>query len=302
MRTGLQIDRRRHLKLLSLAAARAFTPRQGAFAAAGLWSRKSSIRVGAQTNAYAIQPNEPSSFIAALEQLRGIGFEGFETGFRNVAAFFAAPEETRSKIAALGLTFFGVHIFMQRSAYDPQTLIAPRSVYEPIARGGKALGAQNVIVSGAPALSAEQLQTKVAGLDAAGRYCQDKGIGFAYHNEEPDSGSQLNELDVLYAKTSPSHVRFVLDAGHLFNVGGDVVAFIRLYHSRIVGLHLRDYKNRQQVVLGSGDLPLRQIGQTLHAMNWSGWVEAEEERLDGVKHGDSYLRPAYAALKEAFLP
>ena len=301
MQTGMQIDRRTHLKLLSLAAAQLFNPRRRAFAAAGLRSQKSFIRIGTQTNAYPIQPNEPAGFIAALEQLRRIGFEGFETGFRSVAECFAAPEETRGKIAALGLTFFGVHIFLKSPEYDSQTLIAPRSVYEPIARGGKALGAQNVIVSGAPALSDEQLQAKVAGLDAAGRYCQDHGIDLAYHNEETDSGPHRNELDVLYAKTSPSHVHFVLDAGHLFNTGGDVVAFLRQYHSRIVGLHLRDYKNRQQVVLGSGDLPLRQIAQTLHELNWSGWVEAEEERLDGMKHGDSYLRPAYAALKEAFV-
>jgi sugar phosphate isomerase/epimerase len=184
--------------------------------------------------------------------------------------------------------------------YDTTTHIAPSSLYEQVARGGKALGARNLIASGAAAQDEQQLKAKVAGLNAAGRYCHEQGMGFAYHNEEPESRSPLNELDVLYTETDPQYVRFLFDVGHKFNVGGDVVAFIRKYHQRILGLHLRDYKNHQQVVLGTGDLPLAGIAQALYEVHWSGWVETEEERLDGVKHGEDYLRPAYMAMRKAF--
>ncbi len=260
----------------------------------------SGIRFGTQTNAYAIDPKNFDTFLAALEKVRAVGFEGFETGFRNVMGQFASPEDARAKIAGTGLTFFGIHIFLPHEMYDTTTLIAPSSLYEKVAEGGRSLGARNLIVSGAAASDTSQLKAKVAGLNAAGSYCKSLGLGFAYHNEEPESGSKLNELEVLTTQTDPQTVKFLFDVGHLFNVGGDVVAFIGKHHERILGLHLRDYKDHQQVVLGTGDLPLAEIARTLERLHWKGWVETEEERLDGIKHGDEYLRPAFAAMKEAF--
>jgi len=262
-----------------------------------------NIQFGTQTNAYPIDPKNFDTLVAALEKAKAIGFEGFETGYRNIMSHVETPAATqaaRDKIASAGLTFFAVHIFLQSAMYDPSTLIAPASLYENIAQASKALGARNFICSGAPAETTDQLKSKVQGLNAAGAFAKKNGLGFAYHNEEPESKSKINELDVLYSDTDPESVGFVFDVGHLFNLDGDVVEFIRKYHRRIVALHLRDYKNHQQVVLGTGNLPLAEIAQTLERLHWKGWVETEEERLDHMKHGDEYLRPAFAAMKGAF--
>jgi len=258
------------------------------------------IRLGAQTNAYPIDPKNFDTFLSAIGKLETIGYQGFETGYRNVMSQFASPDDARARIAATGLTFFGIHIFLQHAMYDTATLIAPASLYEQVAKGGKSLGALYLVCSGAAAGNLDQLNVKIAGLNTAAKFCQALGLGFAYHNEEPESGSKLNELDILYTRTDPQTVKFLLDVGHLYNLGGDVVAFIRKHHERIVGLHIRDYKDHQQVVLGTGTLPLLDIAHSLEQLHWRGWVECEEERLDGVKHGDEYLRPAFTALKEAF--
>jgi inosose dehydratase len=263
----------------------------------------SGIQFGTQTNAYPIDPKNFDTFLAALGKTKAIGFEGFETGFRNVishADTSEAAQAAKEKIAATGLTFFGIHIFLPHAMYDTATLIAPASLYEKVAQTGKALGARTLICSGAAAESTDQLKSKIEGLNTAGAFAKKLGLAFAYHNEEPESGSKINELDTLYTHTDPDSVGFLFDVGHLFNLDGDVLEFIRKYHQRIIGLHLRDYKDHHQVVLGTGDLPLAQIAQTLERMHWKGWVETEEERLDGVKHGDEYLRPAFAAMKGAF--
>ncbi len=281
----------------------------GAVAGAGVlphlgWPHASAqaaggIRFGAQTNAYPLDPRNFDTVLAALGKLKAIGYAGFETGYRNVMAQFDSPGEARAQIAASGLTFFAVHIFLQHPLYDPTTLIAPSSLYEKVALGAKSLGGQNLVCSGAAAENMDQLKSKVAGLNAAAAFCHSHGMGFAYHNEEPESGSKLNELDVLYTETHPN-VQFLFDVGHLFNLDGDVVAFLRKHHQRILALHLRDYRDHKQIVLGTGTLPLAEIARTLQSLHWTGWVECEEERLDGVKHGDEYLRPSFAALKEAF--
>jgi inosose dehydratase len=257
------------------------------------------IHLGTQLNAYPMNGKDFNTVLAAIDNAKSIGFRGFETGFGNLMPQFDAPEHARAAIAATGMTFFGIHIFLQHKMYDTTTLIAPRPLYEKVAKGGKALGAHNVILSGAAAADVGQLKTKVEGLNAAGEYCRSLGMGVAYHNEEPESGSKIGELDYLYSNAGPD-VHFLLDVGHLFNVGGDVVAFIRKHHARIIGFHLRDYKDHKQVVLGQGDLPLKEIAETLERAHWHGWAECEEERLDGVKHGAEYLRPAFGALKAAF--
>jgi inosose dehydratase len=287
--------RRRVLKAIGTSTVAALASR---FAPAQ--RRVSGVYFGAQTNAYPIDPKNFGSVLSALDKLKAIGYEGFETGYRNVMPQFALPADARAKIAATGLTFFGIHIFLQRAMYDTTTLVAPASLYEQVAKGGKSLGALNLVCSGAAAESMDQLNAKIAGLNVAGKFCQALELGFAYHNEEPESGSKLNELDILYTETDPAAVKFLLDVGHLYNVGGDVVAFIRKHHQRIAALHIRDYKDHKQVVLGTGTLPLLDIAHTLEQLHWRGWVECEEERLDGVKHGDEYLRPAFTALKEAF--
>ena len=291
----MSIARRRDfLKSAALTAGSlAFAPAARSAAPAG------RIRFAAQTNAYPIDPRDFNTFLAAVGKLKDIGFAGFETGFRNVQSQFDSPARARDQIASTGMTFFGVHIFLGGKLYDPETLIAPAALYQKVAEGGKSLGALNLICSGAAAETPQQLHAKVAGLNAAAAFCQTLGLGFAYHNEEPESASRLNELDVLYSETTPA-VKFLFDVGHLYNVGGDVVAFIRKHHARIAALHLRDYRDRSQVVLGTGTLPLAAIAQALRQASWSGWVECEEERLDGVKHGDEFMRPAFAALQGAF--
>src|ERR1700761_9584680 len=102
----------------------------------------SGIRFGVQLNAFPIDPNSFQSFLGALAQVKQIGYQGFESSFRNVSAQFAAPEPARRSIEQTDLTFFGIHIFFSNDKYDPSTHIAAPSIYEPVARGGAALGAK----------------------------------------------------------------------------------------------------------------------------------------------------------------
>ncbi len=121
-----------------------------------LFARASdNISLGCQTNAWPINPADLSTFFAVLGKIKAYGFQGFETGFANLQSQFASPAETRRKIEASKLQFFGIHIFLQK--YDPETHIAPAALYERVARGGAGLGAQRLIVSGAPVSNGNEL-------------------------------------------------------------------------------------------------------------------------------------------------
>ncbi len=260
------------------------------------------FKFGAQTNAWKIDPKDFNSLLGVLAQVKEVGYSGFETGFLNVRSQFATAPAARRKLQQTGLTFFGMHVFLPRRYYDPATNLPPASLYRQLAPSGAALGAHHLILSGAPAKTREELEHKIAGLDAAGKFCKTAGIRLAYHNETAEeSQSTLGELGALYARTNPEYVSFLLDCGHAYQGGMDVPQFAAQHYRRIIGLHLRDYKDGKQVVLGQGGFPLAALAANLRRVHWSGWVLNEEERLDGSKHGVEFMKPALQAAKGAFL-
>jgi inosose dehydratase len=294
-------SRRQVLQALgSLGAYGALLPlaSRGAFAQGG--RVPAGIRFGVQLNAFPIDSKRFETFLGVLGQIKQIGYQGFESSFRNLSEQFAAPETARRGIEQTGLTFFGIHIFFPDNLYDQATRIAAPSVYEPVARGGAALGAKHLILSGAPAENADQLKAKIDALNAAGRFALTAGLTAAYHNHWWEFESKIGEIETLYTQTDPALVHFVLDAGHAFHGGGDVPAFIRAHQKRIIGFHLRDFKNDQYVELGTGDFPLRQVAATIRQIGWKGWVENEEERADHSQGGEKVIAPAFKAMKEAF--
>ncbi len=301
-RTAESTTRREVLQAMGmLAAGGAFSSLGSARAFGQAGHVPAGIRFGVQLNAFPIDPKRFETFEATLEQVKQIGYQGFEAGFRFLSEQFAAPEMARRSIERTGLTFFGIHIFFPTvGMYDPGTRIAAPSIYEPVARGGAALGAKHLILSGAPAENGDQLKAKIDGLNAAGRFALSAGITAAYHNHWWEFESKIGEIEALYTQTDPELVHFVLDAGHAYHGGADVPAFIRAHSQRIIGFHLRDFKNDQYVELGTGDFPLRQVAATIEQIGWKGWVENEEERADHSQAGVQVIAPAYKAMREAF--
>lgn len=258
------------------------------------------IRFGVQLNAFPIDPSRFQSFLHVLGEVKQVGYQGFESSFRNLSPQFAHPAPARRGIEQTGLTFFGIHIFFLNPQYDQATRIAAPAVYQPVARGGAALGAKHLILSGAPCESREQLKRKIEALNAAGRYARGAGLAAAYHNHWWEFESKIGEIEALYTQTDPELVHFVLDAGHAYHGGANVPAFIRAHSRRIVGFHLRDFKNDEYVELGTGTFPLHEVAATIREIGWRGWVENEEERADHSQAGLKTIEPAYKAMKEAF--
>ena len=257
---------------------------------------------GCQTNAWKIDPHDFSTFLRVLEQIRGFQFEGFETGFANVQMQFGNAV-ARQQIERFGLRFIGIHIFL--SAYDPLTSIAPASLYQRVAAGGAGLGADCLILSGAPVTSEERLNEpalhrKTRALMEAARYAQRQGLRFAYHNETPECMVQGLEIKALVRETDPSLVGFLLDAGHAYQAGFDVPPFFRKNFKRIVGIHLRDYRGGQEVPLGQGNFDLGGLAKAVVQTGWSGWLIAEEDYSNGFKPGNSAINVARQSIRQAF--
>jgi sugar phosphate isomerase/epimerase len=257
---------------------------------------------GCQTNAWKIDRHDFSTFLSVLEQIRGLQFSGFETGFANIQEQFGIPA-ARRRIEAFGLRFTGIHIFLP--SYDPQTNIAPANIYQRVAEGGAALGAERLILSGGAVaaqgkLDEPALHRKTQAIMEAAKFAQSQGLRLAYHNETGESLNDGLELRALLRETDPSLVGFLLDAGHADQAGINVPAFFREHFQRIVGMHLRDYRDGQQVPLGQGTFDLPAFAKTVEETGWSGWVISEEDYPSGFKPGSAAIKVARESIRKAF--
>jgi len=258
----------------------------------------SHIRLGVQTNAWPIDPFNFDTFLGALHEARETGYSGFETGFANLRSQSKSLSGARDAISKTGLTFLGVHIFLLE--YDAETNIAPKQLYEQVARNGAALGAERLIFSGSPAVNEDEIRRKADALNRAGEFARKLGLKVAYHNHWAEFKYNGREIEALYAATDPSLVWFLLDGGHAYRAGCNLPEFVQRHSKRLTAIHFRDYRNHVQVPLGEGTLPLKEIAAALKRVNWAGWAMNEEEREDGSKQGLAVIRPAFQALKEAF--
>ena len=255
------------------------------------------VMLGCQTNAWAIDPRDFGNVLAIIEKVKHFGYDGFETGFANVQGQFENAAAAKARLEAIGLEFFGVHIFLTQ--YDPATRIAPPELYERVATGGAKLGAERLILSGAPPSDEAGRKRKAEALNRAGAFAHALGLRLAYHNHGPEVANHNEEIEFLMRETDPSRVWFLLDAGHAFRAGADIPAFIRQHHGRLAGLHIRDTKDGRETALGTGDFPLAGMVAAIRETGWSGWVINEEERVGG-KPGDAAVKPARDALFRAF--
>jgi inosose dehydratase len=256
------------------------------------------LRVGCQTNAWSIEPENLDSLLHALEVIKQIGFEGFETGFRNLQDQFAQPAAARESLKRSGLRFFGIHIFLL--SYDEQTSIAPWDLLKQVADGGAALGAERLIVSGASTPNPAPLSRKAEALNRIGRYCHEKGLGFGYHNHQAEFQRDGFQIQGLLRETDAATVHLVVDAGHAVEGGANIAEFFAANSRRIDGLHLRDARAGQEVPLGTGDYDWRPLAAAIRTANWNGWLLAEEERLSGEKPGETATRPARETIRRVF--
>src|SRR5581483_1489083 len=71
------------------------------------------IRVGCQANGFPLKPGDIPALLAALRQMKELGYEGFECNIRFVEPEFTRLAELRKQIEATGVQFISVHTSLQ---------------------------------------------------------------------------------------------------------------------------------------------------------------------------------------------
>jgi sugar phosphate isomerase/epimerase len=222
-----------------------------------------------------VDPKDFDSLLRVLATFKQLGFEGFETSFVNLRAQFESGNAGYDRIHKTGLRFSGISVAVKN--YDPHTFLPTTALLQQVADGGKALGAERLIVSGDAAVHPLAVRAKADALEALARYCKDSGIGCAYHAGDYDfqeGGAQINAL----AAGTKENVHFVLDAGE------GVADFLAKNSRRVDSIHL---------TAGQAESDWEPLKKAIQAAQWHGWLI-----VDG--QDNTAVTPAREAVRHLF--
>jgi inosose dehydratase len=144
--------------------------------------------------------------------------------------------------------------------------------------------------------------------------CRDQGLEVAFHHHVGTHVETPDEVDRLFSLLPPERLKLCLDTGHCVYGGGDPVAELQQYASRVRCVHLKDidaaileYARRQRlgfydavrhgvfVPLGQGTVDFSRVLSLLRQQGYDGWVVAEQDVLAGGRGATTPLANAIAA-------
>ena len=227
----------------------------GAAAAAMLYTgagRAALLNLPVGLQLYSVRTLLPKDYAGTLKQIGALGYTEVEA-----AGFYNLPvEQVQAAMKAAGLRCV--------SAHYPLSLLKPH--LDEIITFCKALGVGYVVCSSPshqdPSVkgelsiddwrwSAEQFNQVATSVQAAGMH-------FAYHNHKAEF-HEINGVlpfDELVKNTDPAKVSFELDCGWCIIGGHDPVKVLKQYPTRIVMMHVKDFKDAKEpsVELGTGSI------------------------------------------------
>ncbi|MBR2730868.1 MAG: sugar phosphate isomerase/epimerase [Clostridia bacterium] len=220
--------------------------------------------------------SDPASLIAALAEIKRIGYDGVE-----FAGYYGADAaEIRKALDDLGLVAVGGHIGLDDFKPDKleETLAFQRT-----------LGVPCVGVGGAPHSTLEECEETGKVLGDAQRI---SGMPIYYHNHSeefiplPDGRLPIDVIG--------SFCSLEIDTYWSFHAGVDNASFLRSHADNIVHLHVKDGVGGHPKALGEGECDLDAVLDAAQAMGME-WLIVEND--DPVPTGFEDITRSLAYIK-----
>jgi len=210
-----------------------------------------------------------------LDEMRELGISATEAGPDGYLG--ADPDAAAELVRAHGLRIVG--------GFVPTVLHRPGAL-EPVERAADlfaAAGADVLVVAAAtgvegyderPALSADEWNALLRGLDAARAICDARGLRCALH---PHVGTMIEGPEEIDRVLMRSTVDLCLDTGHLVIGGSDPVALAQAAGHRVSHVHLKDVDGALATRVRAGDLTYSDaVGEGLYRPLGAGSVAVAE--------------------------
>jgi inosose dehydratase len=261
-------------------------------------------------------PNVPDG-LHVLDEVAGAGYGGIDLG---PVGFLGLGSELAERLAARRLGLAGAYLELPYS--DPAALRAALpaldkmlDVFDAVAPGrfgppprptladigsegrrshpGRAVGDRSV------GLDADAWRRFGTGLNEIVARCRDRGYEPTFH---PETGTYVEAPWEIERVLELSDIGLCLDTGHLLIDGGDPVAAVSAWSSRINQVHLKDahrsvmadivaddapvtaiWSREAFPALGHGDLDADGVITALEKAGYRGWLVVEQDTLPRTK-------------------
>ena len=273
-----------------------FTRREFAVAAAFPMlapAAQGGMRVGCQTRAYGSPLPDRAEFLAVLDDLRETGYVGFETNYRTLEQSFDNPAPMRREIEQRGVEMIGLHV--GAGLFEADKIPADRKLVERVARATAELGGKHVIVSGRrlPETADGRVECaavlrKAQQLESLSKSCRQLGVTLSSHNHTYEVRNDAEEIRLLLGNSE--NVSLLFDVGHVHNDEVNVPEFLAEHADRIAGLHLRDVRGGDEVIIGTGKVDFSSIARSLRQRSWQGWLIVEINKRDDIPSREMVTR------------
>src|SRR5688500_8750359 len=217
----------------------------------------------------------------AGEAARRLGYEGVEIRLLDgeiIPADLDAAGRTRVKEALAGLGIPSVGTSCRFTSPDADERAKSRADAERYLELAAELGAESIRVFGGNLAPGDSLETGIGriaeSLNLLAPSAERAGVKIALETHDAMSAGRA-VADVLARVQSP-WIGALWDSHHPYRMGESPEQTYRLLEGRILSTHVKDARRDgdkwQLLPLGEGEVPVREMLQTLRVNGWSGWV------------------------------
>ncbi|EXX89458.1 sugar phosphate isomerase [Paenibacillus darwinianus] len=225
----------------------------------------------------------------AVKDIAAAGYEGIELFDGNLMQYEERLGELRRLLDDHGLSLIGVYTganFIYGDILEDEF-----AKIDKVARTAAAAGAEHLVFGGgairAGGIRDEDYAALAEALDRAAEVAARHGLTPSYH---PHLGSLVEKPDQLDRLMKLTGIPLCPDTAHIEAGGGDPLAVIRTYSSRIPYVHFKDYGSGAFLPLGEGGQDFAAMLAALRENGYSGWVTVELDSHDNPLQGAAVSR------------
>ena len=228
----------------------------------------------------------------AIEEVAAVGFKGIQLRTSVLPEFGSTPAALKDLLAKHGLTMTAFSSGAVR--IEPQFEKEDIVTHVKHARFVRDVGGHYLQLTDARPkreLAAADYRRLGQLLTEIGKRTADLGVPAAYHNHMNAIGERPAEVDWVLDAADPRYVKVLLDVAHYHQGGGDPVAAVKKYASRLLFLHIKDVqsplpgntgdpmRSYRFVELGHGKVDLKGVFAALNEVKFRGWAVVELDRV-----------------------
>ncbi len=128
-----------------------------------------------------------------------------------------------------------------------------------------------------------------------GQEARAQGVALSLHHHYKQPVMLRQDIETFFAAAGEDAVGLTVDTAHLVKSGvEDVAGLIRDFRHVIDNFHLKDFADGDWRVLGHGKIDFAPIAAAIHAIEYDGWICADEESggslTGGMQECIQYMR------------